>query len=345
MTVWRVHVEVQDHPGRLGTLTTAIGAAGGDILRLHLVGEPADDGTVTDELLIRLPTEVAPETLRAAVSGTGFACTLMLPADVTELADPATTSLALARMVAADPGSAAKAAAILLHALPADPTGGGHEFVATLRVGVQVLHLRRQWPFTATEISRAAALLELAAQLEVRTPRPVTGQLLQLRDGSEVQLRAAGPPDAPLVAALHARCSPRSRRARFLSPAAQLPPAELAELLGGTSSGGGTLLALTVDGGSAVGVATVTAPADGATRRAVLTVLVEDAWQRRGLGTALLRRVTERAVELGAHELAGTVRPDEAGLSRLLRRAGLCPSTEPVADGLLLRAPLPAPAG
>jgi GNAT superfamily N-acetyltransferase len=144
------------------------------------------------------------------------------------------------------------------------------------------------------------------------------------------------------VAALHARCSPASRRARFLSPTPQLPPAELAELLGDEPGAGTAVLAVTTDGGSAVGVATM-APERAATARCAL--LVEDAWQGRGLGTALLRRAVDAAVEQGALELVGTARPDELALARLLRRAGLRPSAELVDGAVQLRAPLPTPVG
>lgn len=354
MALWRVHVELEDRPGRLGELATAVGAVGGNILHLHLVGEPADDGSVTDELLVKLPDGADPATLLDAVAAAGIPCTLMVPADATELADTTTTALALARMVAADPGSASRAAAIMLRAQPVDRAGpdpAGH--TCALRVGAQQLRLWRAWPFTATEISRAAALLELAAQLEMRTPGapPVADRILQLRDGSEVRVRPAEPSDAPLVAALHARCSPQTRQARFLSPTSQLPPAQLAELLGagagpGHGGAGGAVLALTTDGGSAVGVATVgPVPAAGPEHAtsASFAVLVEDAWQRRGLGTALLRRAAETAAEQGAHQLVGTARADDVGVTRLLRRAGLAPSAELVQGLVRLRAPLPAP--
>jgi len=48
----------------------------------------------------------------------------------------------------------------------ADP--GGH--VHTMRVGTLQLRFGRAWPFTATELSRAAALLELTTQLSMRAP-------------------------------------------------------------------------------------------------------------------------------------------------------------------------------
>lgn len=345
MTLWRVHVELEDRPGRLGELATAVGAAGCNILHLHVVGEPSDDGSVTDELLVRMPGGTDPAILRDAVTGAGITCTLLVPADATELSDSATTALALARMVIADPGSAPRAAATLLRAKLVDPAAhDSGEHTCLLHVGSQHLRLGRAWPFTATEISRAAALLELAAQLDMRAPTrlPDTERILLLRDGSEVRIRRADPADAPLVAALHARCSPATRRGRFLSPTPHLKPAELTELTGDGTGRNTAVLAVTPDGGSAVAVANLRLE-DGTAARC--SVLVEDAWQGRGLGTALLRRIAEMAAELGALELVGIARLNDLRLTRLLRRAGLRPSAEIVAGTVWLRAPLPAPVG
>jgi GNAT superfamily N-acetyltransferase len=338
--LWRVHVELEDRPGRLGELATAVGGAGCNIISLHVVGEPADDGSVTDELLVRVPTGVDPAAMTAAIEQAGIPCTLLVRADAQELADPATTALALARMVAADPDSAPRAVATMLRARlvdPADPGPGGHTHV--LRVGARQLRLGRAWPFTATEISRAAALLELAAQLALRGPVAPErdDRILLLRDGSEVRMRSATPADAPLVAALHARCSPAARRARFLSPSPRLEPDGLDLLLGGDD--GEAVLAVTVDGGSAVGVATLGPDGPSAAR---FGVLVEDAWHGRGVGTSLLRRMADMAAERGLAELTGVARTDDLGVTRLLRRAGLRPSAE-ITDGeVRLRAALPA---
>jgi len=173
VTLWRVHVELADRPGRLGELATAVGATGCNILSLHIVDDPADDGSVTDELLVTMPDSVEPATLLDAVTLAGIPCTLMVPADPTELSDTATTALTLARMVAADPGSAPRAVATMLRAQLVAPNRGvsgntGPEHTCRIRVGAYRLRLGRAWPFSATEISRAAALLELAAQLDMR---------------------------------------------------------------------------------------------------------------------------------------------------------------------------------
>ena len=104
------------------------------------------------------------------------------------------------------------------------------------------------------------------------------------------------------------------------------------------------MLALTADGGSAVGLADLRLTAVPEPRSAHFGVLVEDAWQHRGLGTALVRRIAETAVEHGLDELTGTVPADAVRITRLLRRAGLRP-TAVRADGTLrLSVPLAAPA-
>src|SRR4051812_47525935 len=284
VALWRVHVQLEDRPGRLGELATAVGAAGCNIISLHVVGEPADDGSITDELLVKVPESADPATLVEAVEGAEIPCTLLVRADATELSDAATTALALARLVAADPGSAPGAVATMLRARLVDPSAehdDGHTHV--IRVGAQHLWLGRSWPFTATELSRAAALLELATQLATPARAVPPDRILLLRDGSEVRMRPAADGDAPLVAALHARCAPHSRRSRFLSPTRQLAAGELEALLGVGSEYGRAVLAVTADGGSAVGIANLDGDGVGSARAAVL---VEDAWQGRGLGTA-----------------------------------------------------------
>lgn len=347
MALWRVHVELEDRPGRLGELATAVGAAGCNILSVHVVGEPTDRGSVTDELLVRVPAGIDPSVLIMAAASVKAPCTLHLPADATELSDSVTTALALARMVAADPGSAPRAVATLLHARLVDPAAAPTPDLHThpIRVGAQHLLLGRAWPFTATELSRAAALLELSAQLSLTAPTSelALDTMLLLHDGSQLLLREAGPSDVPLVDALHARCSPASRHARFLSPSPRLDPQQLRALV--DPVGGRSVLALTRDGGSAVGLADLhLADPLSSTPTATFGVLVEDTWQHRGLGTALVRRVAETAEELGMRELIGTVPADEVRITRLLRRAGLRP-TAVLADGTLqLNVPLETPA-
>lgn len=341
MALWRVHVELEDRPGRLGELATAVGEVGCNIISLHVVGEPADDGSVTDELLVRVPDSSNPADLVEAVEKAGIPCTLLVRADATELSDPATTALALARMVVADPGSASRAVATMLRARvvdPAVPGLGRPTHVHPLRVGGHQLQLGRAWPFTATELSRAAALLELAAQIELRGAAGAPDeQTMLLADGSMVRVRAAVPADAPLVGALHAVCSPHTRHSRFLPPTSRLEPDQLAALVGG-----GAMLALTADGGSAVALANLDREEGGT---AHVAVLVADAWQGRGLGTALLRMAAETAADQGVVQLTAVAHTEDIGLTKLFRRAGLRPVAEIVEGTVRLRATLSVSAG
>ncbi|GAY09334.1 hypothetical protein TOK_3293 [Pseudonocardia sp. N23] len=342
VTLWRVHVELEDRPGRLGELATVVGAAGCDIVALHVVGEPADDGAITDELLVKVPDRIEAGELVEAIGSAGIPCTLLVRADAAELSDPATTALALARMVAADPGSAPRAVATMLRARLVAPDAPAHPHTHTLRVGTQQVRLGRAWPFTATELSRAAALLELASQLGLATPvhTPSDDRILLLLDGTEAVLRAASPEDSLLVAALHARCSPETRLARFGDPSPRLAPGLLQAVLAG-ENGVTAVVATSADGGSVVGLATLQDRCGG---EVTLTVVVEDGWQGRGLGTSLVRRAVDLALTDGADTIAASTASGDMRLTRLLRRAGLRPTARLEGDALVVSAPLVAAA-
>lgn len=319
MTLWRLHVDVADQPGRLGTLAAAIGGCGANIVSLHVVGEPAQDGAVTDELLVRVPPQLPVPELAEAVEAAGFHVAVVVQADAQALADPVSTALALAHCVAVDPGSAGRAVATLLRAELAGPDAPPAAHQAEVGTGATRVRLRRGWPFTATEISQAAALLDLAGASGGRTLPPPRASV-QLTDGSEVVLRAATAADAPLVAALHARCSPQTRALRSLPTRPGLPPALLTQLVG--ADGSTSVLAVTPDGGAAVGLANLVST--GAAT-AEVALLVEDAWQGRGVGTALARKLVELARTEQLTELTAVSQVGNSALTRVLRRAGLRP--------------------
>ena len=334
MTLWRLHVDVADQPGRLGALAATIGGCGANIVSLHVVGEPAQDGAVTDELLVRVPPQLPVPSLVEAVEAAGFHVTVVVQADAQALADPVTTALALAHCVAVDPGSAARAVAALLRAeLAGDgaPLAAHHAEVGTAATRVR---LRRGWPFTATEISQAAALLELAGSSDGHRLAPPRASV-QLTDGAEVVLRAATAADAPLVAALHARCSPHTRALRSLSTRPVLPAAVVQQLIG--ADGSTSVLAVTTDGGAAIGLANLTCAGPG---KAEVALLVEDVWQGRGVGTALARKLVELARTEQITELTAVSQVGNGGLTRVLRRAGLRPRGRLEGGALRVRAAL-----
>ncbi|HEU0086065.1 MAG TPA: GNAT family N-acetyltransferase [Pseudonocardiaceae bacterium] len=336
MSLWRLHVDVADQPGQLGALAAAVGGCGANIESLHVVGEPAEDGSVTDELLVKVPPRLAVPALVESVEAAGFRCGVVVQADAQALADPVTTALALAHCVAADPGSAPRAVAALLRAELAGPGAPASAYQVEVGAGAGRVRLGRSWPFTATEISRAAALLELAGTSDGHRPPPPRATV-QLTDGCEIVLRAATAADVPLIAALHARCSPQTRSHRSLPTRPGLPPAVLHQLVGGERTTG--LLALTTDGGAAIGLANLSVTAADAGE---IALLVEDAWQGRGVGTALVRRVVELARAQGLTELVAVSHADNHALTRVLRRAGLRPRGRLLEGALHVQAKLPA---
>lgn len=319
MTLWRLHVNVADQPGQLGALAAAIGGCGANIVSLHVVGEPAEDGAVTDELLVRVPPQLAVPALVEAIETLGFCVTVVVQADAQALADPVSTALALAHCVVVDPGSAARAVAALLRAeLAGDGAPPAAHHAELGNTATRVL-LRRGWPFTATEISQAAALLELAGSSSGRGLAPPRASV-QLTDGAEVVLRAATAADAPLVAALHARCSPHTRALRSLPTRPVLTAAVLRQLIG--ADGSTSVLAVTTDGGAAIGLANLVRTGSDT---AAVALLVEDVWQGRGVGTALARKLVELARADQLTELTAVSQVGNSALTRVLRRAGLRP--------------------
>lgn len=339
MTLWRLHVYVADQPGQLGALAAAVGGCGANIVSLQVVGERAEDGSVTDELMVEVPAAVSAPAIAEAVEAAGFHCSVMVQADAQALADPVSTALALAHCVAADPGSAPRAVAALLRAELSGPGAPESAHQAEVGTGPSRVRLGRGWPFTATELSRAAALLELAGTSESRWPPPPRATV-QLTDGAEVVLRETTAADAPLVAALHARCSPETRARRSLSLTPGLAPAVLQDLVGANGSTG--VLALTTDGAAAVGLANLTTDIDGAEdadgdATAQIALLVEDAWQGRGVGTALTRKLVELARAEHLTELTAVSEAGDHAITRVLRRAGLRPRGRMREGGLHVR--------
>jgi GNAT superfamily N-acetyltransferase len=160
-------------------------------------------------------------------------------------------------------------------------------------------------PFTPAEYARARALVDLAA--EARRAGGVRW-LVTLPNGDEVEIRTATEDDAAAVRALHDRCSTASLRDRFLG---RRPSARLVE------ANATTLLA--VDGTGVVAAAG-TLVLDGPD--AQIAVLVDDAVQRHGLGTALARRLVRVAGTAGVVVVHAHVYRDNAAMIRTFDRLG-----------------------
>ena len=135
-----------------------------------------------------------------------------------------------------------------------------------------------------------------AAAYQRGLERRDTGEYVPLRDGAEVLVRAVRPEDKPLFVAGWSHLSDESVYTRFLAPRDSLSVNELAfftEIDHVDHEAVGALDAVTREG---VGVARYVREANRP-HVAEAAVTVIDAWQHRGLGGKLLRRLTARATE------------------------------------------------
>ncbi|MET8349202.1 MULTISPECIES: GNAT family N-acetyltransferase [unclassified Micromonospora] len=339
MTLWRIRATVDDRPGYLSVLTASLALRGVNILTVQV--QPTEHGAV-DDFLVDAPDALDEAELLAAVErGRGRDC-WVARSEARGLADQPTRVLGLASRLVRDPDATGEALSTLLGAdsvswrpastsvdrgiigtrmLLADPAGGSFA-------------LRRAAPaFTPAEYARAQALVELAATVTRRAAEQVT---VVLPDGAELAVRPACAHDLPGVLELHEGCSPRTRQRRYLSGAALPQQARLRRLL--EPSRGLTLLATATDDG---GVESVVAMANllGEGDEAEVALLVRDDWQRRGLGSVLLRRLARHADRAGYAALVLHVQAENTPMLRTLRRLNRPSSAE--RDGTLLSLTVP----
>ncbi|MBO1416300.1 GNAT family N-acetyltransferase [Streptomyces sp. FH025] len=134
---------------------------------------------------------------------------------------------------------------------------------------------------------------------------------LSLPDGTELLLRPAGPADKAEALAMHGRCSPGALRLRYHGPVRDADR-YLDHLLDPRH---GHSLAVAAPDGRILALGHLMWD-DG---EAELAVLVEDAWQRRGLGLALLERLTAAARTAGIGTVYAVTHAGNAGMIAAMR--------------------------
>ncbi|SCL47640.1 GNAT family N-acetyltransferase [Micromonospora peucetia] len=343
MTLWRIRATVDDRPGYLSVLTASLALRGVNILAVQV--HTTEWGAV-DDFLVDAPDTLDEADLVAAVErGRGRDC-WVARSEARGLVDQPTRSLGLATRLVRDPDAIGEALRTLLGAdavtwRPASAGSGCGLADTTMLLDDPAggsFALRRAVPgFTPAEYARAQALVELSDAIVRRAAERVT---LVLPDGAEAAVRPATAGDLPGVVELHEGCSACSRHRRYLGGAAVPSPARLRRLL--EPARGVTLLATTADAGateSVVAMANLLAEGD----EAEVALLVRDDWQRRGLGSALLRRLVRHAEQAGYAALVLHVHAGNAPMLRTVRRLGRPTPTE--RDGSLVTLTVPLVAG
>ena len=142
-------------------------------------------------------------------------------------------------------------------------------------------------------------------------------------NGVELRVRGAVPGDLPSVARMHGRCSADTRLQRYLMGGRTPSLAMVTTMLGQP-----LVLVATAAHGEVVSlVSALRAPmrpgAEPVHRRALsFGLLVEDAWQRRGIGRALAAHMAAAAHLLGVRELVAETAATTLPLRRVLDGIG-----------------------
>ena len=157
--------------------------------------------------------------------------------------------------------------------------------------------------------------LELATGRATTFPRVVSGAVSQV-------LRPAIPDDAPRLVAMFERCSPASRYARFLAPLQHFPAAHLTDVVC-SSPIRRSWVVEDVATGDVVAVASwVRNQGTCGDHGAEVGLLVEDAFQHLGLGTALLDELATSARHEGITTFVAHTLADARHVHRMLRHLG-----------------------
>lgn len=340
-SLWRMRTTVKDEPGSLAALCTVLAGQRVDILSLQT--HPLGDGTV-DEFLLRAPGELAAAEISRVVAQAGGTDTWIERADAHDLVDAPTRVLGLATRTALDAAELPLALRQLLgrctiRSLPATGPGKARgaesvpvegvleDTVMRLRApeGGVITVERPYLPFTPTEFARARALVELDARLGPRVP--LSEDVLTLPEGNDITVRRADVGDVAAAKDMHERCSPRTLSMRYHGPVGDADR-YLNHLL---SPRFGRTLAVQTASGRIVGLGHLLWDGD----ETEVALLVEDEWQRRGIGAELLGRLVAMAAEARCESVYAVTQASNTGMVAAMRGLGL-PLDYQIEEGTLV---------
>lgn len=285
--LWRVRTTLPDRPGTLAVLAQRCGAAGVNILGLQIFPGLED---VTDELVLRTPMGWGAEQVADLMSGAGGSDVAVLPCREAALSDQPTRYIRAAQMILERPTAFPDVVARLFDT-DTEPGASGAATgepldvpdVMEMAVGDVIVQVRRHPPFTPTEHARAAALADLVADV-LRRSRPSAAP-------------ASGPAD----------------------------PANPSDLAGAVTPDyvvdGDTVTALCQ--GVVVGRASIVPESSGEEVVHRVSLSVEPAWRRRGIGTRLLVDAARLARTHGAEALVLTTASENPAVLPLVIAAGM----------------------
>ena len=146
-------------------------------------------------------------------------------------------------------------------------------------------------------------------------------QLVTLRSGDVVRIRQVQPDDGPALLRAYANLGEQSRYRRFFTVMPELPAATLKAAVEVDHADHEALVAVPLLSTEIVGECRFIRLPDQPDT-AEIGVTVVDAWQGRGLGSALLARLSERALEAGIEYFTAEVLAENRTMLALLPGLG-----------------------
>ena len=150
-------------------------------------------------------------------------------------------------------------------------------------------------------------------------------ETVALRDGTPVTLRAIRPDDAPRLQALHSRLSSESVFLRFLDQRKALSDRDAQRLAAVDHAASMAIVAALPEGGDEklIGVARYALVGPDHPGDAEAAIVVEDAYQGRGLGTILVDRMVRYAQAHGVRTFVASVHYNNDEIMHFIQRSGL----------------------
>ncbi len=198
--------------------------------------------------------------------------------------------------------------------MPGQLSSGEREF-ATLVAQLRALEEEIGAARHASRDARAGRGLSRPAPREA--PAALRGERVTLADGGQIVIRAIEPEDASALAAGFERLGALSRFRRFRERIDRLTPEQVEELTRVDHESHEALVALDALTGDGVGVARYIRAADDPTHAEVACTIL-DAWQHRGVGSALAERLAARARAAGIERCTALILLGNEPARRLL---------------------------
>lgn len=326
--MWRVRTTLADRPGILAEIANACGRAGVNIVSMQVfVTSPQ----VIDEFVVAAPDGVTDVEVADLFSSAGGAEVSVTRVDHDAAADATTRYLGGVHQVIEEGRDVEDVLKELLAVAPPDVADySGHDVLDLTRRNGSVLRISRAVPFTPVERARAQALLSLVSDAGSDVPliAPSTHQPLPI-------VRTATLSDIDSIAALHERCSVETLYHRYQVPLKMPMTTRMVRRLISPENG----LALVVQVGLDLVGHGVLEQVEGIW---TFQLLIEDAWQGKGLGSLLVKQSAGRAKAMGAERLTFVTAGSNDHLLRAVGNAGFVARVERHDGNVHITVPLSA---